>query len=367
MDIPGDTPGDTPGAAPHAVVTGAAGFIGSHLVTGLLSAGCRVTAVDVVPWTSAHQVRTAGPHAHLRYHEADLRDTRTLRGLTKDARWIFHLGANTENRSWAQSGRADLDTTVTGTVALLEALVEHPPQCVVMTSSQLVYGDRAAHDVPLTGRPPRPATRFGAGKAAAEAFLCAAAHETGFHAVAARLSNVVGAGMRRGIIHDFVGKLRQDPTRLTVLGDGSQKRSYLHVSDCVSALTTLAEAAGGRSATERAGFEAYDVCNTDATAAAEVARIAVAEFPGADGEILLGSGQRGWKGDIPTVRVSPRPLLDLGWQPRLTSSAAVRTAVREIIAEGPLEPPAEPVPPAPAAGGPVHRHGSSAYLGARHA
>ncbi|MFF0223201.1 NAD-dependent epimerase/dehydratase family protein [Streptomyces sp. NPDC004629] len=343
MDVPEDIPGDVP----HAVVTGAAGFIGSHLVTKLLTGPCHVTAVDVVPWSAAHRLRGAGPDPRLRYHEADLRDTRTLRGLTDGARWVFHLGANTENRSWAQSGRADLDTTVAGTVALLEALAEHPPRCVVMASSQLVYGDQDGHGTPPDGalspaRPPRPTTRFGAGKAAAEAFLCAAAHETGFRAVAARLSNIVGAGMRRGIVHDFVGRLRQDSGRLTVLGDGSQTRSYLHVSDCVTALTTLAEAPGEARCAVPQAFEAYDVCNTDATSAADVARIAVAEFPGADSEIAYGTGERGWRGDIPTVRVSPGRLLGLGWRPRLTSAAAVRTAVRELIAESTPAPTADP-------------------------
>ncbi|MFJ9508240.1 NAD-dependent epimerase/dehydratase family protein [Streptomyces anulatus] len=360
------TPEDIPGDTPHAVVTGAAGFIGSHLVTRLLATGHQVTAVDVAPWPTAHRLRAAAPHPDLRYHEADLRDTRTLRQLTRGARRVFHLGANTENRA-DRSGRADLDTTVAGTVALLEALAEHPPQCVVMTSSQLVYGDRAAHDTPQTERPPRPTTRFGAGKAAAEAFLSAAAHETGFRAVSARLSNIVGAGMRRGITHDFVNRLRQDPTRLTVLGDGSQTRSYLHVADCAAALTTLAEASGDpRSATWEA-FEPFDVCNTDATSAADVARIALAEFPGTDGQITFGAGQRGWNGDIPTLRVQPNRLLALGWQPHLTSAQAVRRTVRELIAEGPpepLEPLTAPAPSRPEP--PTHRHGSSAYLGQHH-
>ncbi|MFF1695545.1 NAD-dependent epimerase/dehydratase family protein [Streptomyces sp. NPDC058257] len=362
-DTPGDTAQDTPGDTPHAVVTGAAGFIGSHLVARLLSAGHRVTAVDVVPWPSAHRLRAAAPHPGLRYHEADLRDTRTLRQLTEDARWVFHLGANTENRA-DRSGRADLDTTVAGTVALLDALTEHPPQCVVMTSSQLVYGDRAAYDTPQAERPPRPTTRFGAGKAAAEAFLSAAAHETGLRAVSARLSNIVGAGMRRGITYDFVSRLREDPAQLTVLGDGSQTRSYLYATDCASAMTTLAEASGDARSAAWEAFEPFDVCNTDATSAADVARIAVAEFPGADGEITFGAGQRGWSGDIPTLRVRPSRLLGLGWQPRLTSAQAVRNTVRELIAEGPPEPPASLAPPGPEA--PVHRHGSSASLGQHH-
>ncbi|MFB6848994.1 NAD-dependent epimerase/dehydratase family protein [Streptomyces sp. NPDC056373] len=332
MDIPDPTDAGRKDP-PHAFVTGAAGFIGAHLVTTLLRNGVRVSAVDRVPWDGANRLR---PHAHapgFRYQEADLRDTHTLEQLARGARFVFHLAAHTENRSWAAAARADYDTTVGGTVSLLEAVARHPPAVLVMSSSQLVYGDGAGAPAEESARVPRPATRFGAGKAAAEAFVSAAAHECGFRTVAARLSNIVGPGMRRGIVHDFVERLRRDPGRLTVLGDGRQTRSYLHVSDCAEALTTLARSHAGRDGATGRRFDAYDVCNTDATSAAEVAEISVTEFPGPPGEIVCGEGGQGWTGDIPTLRITPQRLLALGWRPKLSSHAAVRAAVRELLTE----------------------------------
>ncbi|MGP4014936.1 NAD-dependent epimerase/dehydratase family protein [Saccharopolyspora sp. 5N708] len=320
-----DTPGETPGDTPRTVVTGAAGFIGAHLVAALLADRVPVTAVDRVPRAAAHRL-PSDPLLH--YYEADIRDTRAIRQLAGGAHTLFHLGANTENRTWAQAARADLDTTVGGTVALLEAVADDPPRTVVMTSSQLVYGPLAESDADESARYPRPVTRFGAGKAAAEAFLSAAAHENGFRAIAARLSNVVGGGMRRGIVHDFVTRLRADPSKLAVLGNGAQTRSFLHVSDCIAALRLLADGDG-----PSPGFATYDVCNTDATSAADVARMATAEFPGPTGAVVLGAGERGWLGDIPTVRITPQRLWRLGWRPQLDSAGAVGAALRELIAE----------------------------------
>ncbi|MEV5887113.1 NAD-dependent epimerase/dehydratase family protein [Streptomyces sp. NPDC052020] len=322
-----------PADPPHAFVTGAAGFIGAHLVTALVRDGVRVSAADRVPWDGANRLWALAGTPGFRYEQADLRDIHALRRLAHGARTVFHLAAHTENRSWAAAARADYETTVGGTVCLLEAVAEQPPDVLVMTSSQLVYGDGADAPTEESQRVPRPATRFGAGKAAAEAFVSAAAHECGFRAVAARLSNIVGGGMRRGIVHDFVTRLEREPGKLTVLGDGRQTRSYLHVTDCVTALTALARQPAGSGPRTDRRFETYDVCNTDATSAAEVARIAVAEFPGPDAEIVFGGGGRGWAGDIPTLRITPQRLLALGWRPALPSHAAVRAAVRDLLAE----------------------------------
>jgi len=318
-----------------ALVTGAAGFIGARLVAALAESGRRVVAVDRVPWDAAERLHPLAGRLAGHYHQVDLRDTAALGELVAGSRWVFHLAANTENRSWAGSARADLETTVGGTVSLVEACAHHPPEVVVMTSSQLVYGDQPNLPEQEEKRVPRPTTRFGAGKAAAEAFLSAGAAEVGFTAIAARLSNIIGPGMRRGIVYDFVTRLAEDPSGLEVLGDGRQTRSYLHVSDCVTALTTLAGAGSGtgRGAAGNAGIATFDVCNTDVASAAEVARIALSEHPSGGGEVRFAGGDRGWRGDVPTLRLTPQRLSELGWRPRLSSAEAVRAAVRELAAE----------------------------------
>ncbi|MCG5211973.1 NAD-dependent epimerase/dehydratase family protein [Streptosporangium soli] len=311
----------------RAVVTGGAGFIGAALVTALRRDGTPVTVIDRVPWEEAdrlHPLRGDG----LTYHFADVRDAERLRPLLADSEVVYHLSANTENRGDRAGRTADFTDTVGGTVALLEALTApgaaRVPTRVVLTSSQLVYGSAPDGD-PVTERTgvPRPTTRFGAGKTAAEAFLRAYAHECGLTTAVGRLSNIVGPGMRRGIVSDLVNRLDDGTERIQLLGDGRQTRSYLHVDDCVAALRTLS--------TTDAPFSIFHVCNSDAITARRVAEIIAAESPHGTPSITCAGGEEGWRGDVPTLRLRPDALRSLGWSPVRTSEQAVRHTARALL------------------------------------
>ena len=167
----------------------------------------------------------------------------------------------------------------------------------------------------------RPETSFAAAKAAAEAFLCAFAARSGGNAVICRLTNIVGPGIPRGVVADLARRLRADPARLSVLGDGRQRRSFLHVEDCVTALITAASAARG--------LAVLNVSNTDTITVAEIARI-VADCGGRDTTIEF-TGGSAWHGDAIALHPSPRRLLDLGWRPAYDCAAAVRSAARSLL------------------------------------
>ncbi len=309
------------------LVTGGAGFIGASLVGSLVSEGSPVTVIDQVPWEEAHRLRDL-PSDLLTYHAVEIRDPSELREIVAGHRFVYHLSSNTENRADRATFLADYTVTAGGTVTLLEALRGSAPEAVLLTSSQLVYG--AAHGVLDEGStPPRPQSPFAAGKVAAEAFLSSYAHEVGFRSVAARLSNIIGPEMKRGIVYDLVGNVRRDPTHIRVLGDGRQTRSYLDIDDCVAALRVAVERC-----TER--FEAVNVCNHDATSATTVAEIVREECPGDDRpELCFSGGEQGWTGDIPTLKVAPARLASWGWNPRLDSGEAVRRTVQAMFKEGP--------------------------------
>ena len=246
------------------LVTGGAGFIGANLVSSLIADGHPVTVIDQVPWREARRLHHL-PTDLLTYHAVDLQDPSRLRDVVVGHDHVYHLASNTENRVGRATPLADFTVTAGATVAILEALGDAKPEAVILTSSQLVYGltDGILDEGSI---PPRPNTPFAAGKVAAEAFVSAYAYEFGFRSVAARLSNIIGPGLGRGIVHDLVVNLRRDPAHVRVLGDGRQTRSYVHVDDCVAALRLAAERCV-------ASFEAVNVCNRDVTSAAAVAEI----------------------------------------------------------------------------------------------
>jgi UDP-glucose 4-epimerase len=307
------------------LVTGGAGFIGSVLVSDLIARGAGVTVLDAVPWADAWRLQELDASAFA-YTTVDTRDLDALAGVVGGHDIVFHLSSNTENRAALADADADYTVTVGGTVSLLRALAAAPPAVMVLASSQLVYGaaaGRITEQTPTSG----PRSRFAAGKLAAEAFLSAYAYEYGMRAAACRLSNIVGSGMRRGIVHDFVRRLRVEPDRLRVLGNGQQTRSYLHVSDCVSALLVVGGAA-------KDGFATYNVCNMDTTSAASVAEIVAEAWPGHKRPVVeVDQGEKGWADDVPTLLVRPERLQRLGWRPRYGSDDAVRQAAIGLIAD----------------------------------
>lgn len=318
---------------PHPVlVTGGAGFIGAALVAALRAQGTAVTVADQLDWSQAARLHPYSGDEGMRYHRVGMDDPDRLAPLLDGPATVYHLAANTENRGDRAARTADLQGTVAGTVTLLEALAlrQNPTvRTVVLTSSQLVYSPAAASaSGHITERDGvlAPASRFAAGKMAAEGFLSAYACELGLTAVACRLSNVVGPGMRRGIVHDLIQRLAVDPRRIQLLGDGRQTRSYLHVDDCVNALLSLS-GLGTRA------YEVFNVCNTDGISAAQVAALVAQEFPLGTPQVVAAGGEHGWKGDVPTLAVWPQRLLERGWRPTRTSADAVRSVARALLAE----------------------------------
>jgi UDP-glucose 4-epimerase len=298
----------------RSLVTGAAGFIGTALAKALLARGGEVTVADVRP--------VAIDHPNARHVVVDVTDRDRLAEQIGGHRAVFHLASNTENRPGHASRWIDFDVTAGGAVALLEALTQSPPAVTVLASSQLVYGDGVGAADELS-TPLRPATAFAAAKAAAEAFLCSYAHRTGTRAVCCRLANVIGPGFGRGVVADLATRLRDEPGRLRVLGDGRQRRSFVHVDDCVSALLCAALGAGP-------GFTALNVSNLDSLTIAEVAKlIGDCSVHGAP-EIEFAGGAA-WHGDATALFPDAGRLLRLGWKPLHSSSEAVRATAQGIL------------------------------------
>lgn len=296
------------------LITGAGGMIGTALTQLLMDEGHDLTLVDVnqLPELTAQRAIDYGADIH----SINVADRAQLNGIARKYNAVYHLAAHTENRPDKTDPMNDLQVTVGGTVALLDALSDQCPDCFILTSSQLVYGNEV-NSLASEEAPVRAESYFTAAKISAEAFLQAYSLRNAFRGVVARLANIIGPGFTRGVIHDFAsGAIKGS---IEVLGNGTQRRSFVHSHDCARALIAAANNAENP-------FEIFNISNVDSISIRKVADI-VAEASGSDDLCInLQDEESGWDGDVPKIHPSPQKLLNLGWQPMFTSEQAVRSA-----------------------------------------
>lgn len=302
----------------RALVTGGAGFIGSHLVERLLAEGHRVTVVDDLSTGRADAVP-----AEATFLEGDLGEQSTLAAAFEEPYdRVYHLASRKAVDDDDPRGQFRENTAVTyGLVE--EALAAGVPE-FVFTSTSTVYGE-APRPTPEDYAPLEPISAYGASKLACEAVLSTAAHSRGLTVYNLRFANIVGPGLRDAVIPDFLDKLRADPDRLRILGDGRQEKSYMHVEQCLDAIAHVCEHAAGP-------FATYNLGTRTTTSVTRIADIVAAEL-GLDPVYEYTGGERGWQGDVPRMRLSVEKLAALGWEPTLSSEEAVRRATRELATE----------------------------------
>jgi len=323
MDDTDDSDARTAFPGGRAIVTGGAGFLGSHLTERLLADGADVTVVDDLRGGRREWVPDDADLV-----EADLTDPDAFAGVlgaetgADDADALYHLAADKYVDTDDPLVQYEANTAMTRTV--LGAAEEAGLDRLVFTSSSTVYGE-APRPTPEDFAPLEPISAYGASKLADEALLSARAHADGPRVWTFRFANVVGPRLRGAVVPDFVEKLRADPTELEILGDGRQEKSYLHVSDCLDGMAhALARA-----------DDPVNTFNLGTRTTTSVDRIAtiVAEELGVDPERSYTGGERGWPGDVPRMRLSIEKLAALGWEPRISSDDALRRATRELLEE----------------------------------
>ncbi|MGE3934271.1 MAG: NAD-dependent epimerase/dehydratase family protein [Rhodospirillaceae bacterium] len=313
------------------VVTGAAGFVGSHLVDALLAQGDRVAAVGSLRLGTRAFLAAAQSSPAFGFAEADCSDAAAfraaLRGLLPDGRadMIWHMAANADIRAGVGDPDVDLRHTFLTTHEALRMAREFGVRRFAFASTSAVYGERSGALTEDSG-PLNPISNYGAMKLAAEAAVSAATARTLDRAWIFRFPNVVGSRATHGVIYDFMHKLKADPTTLEVLGDGTQQKPYLHVAELIAAVKFIVARANDR-------LNVFNVSSrgpgtTVRFIAEEAVRVAT---PGA--RIRYTGGDRGWVGDVPKFSYSTDKLAALGWSAPQTSDDAVRRAVRETAAE----------------------------------
>ncbi|GAB3685748.1 NAD-dependent epimerase/dehydratase family protein [Salinarchaeum chitinilyticum] len=305
-----------------AVVSGGAGFLGSHLAGRLLADGADVTVLD-----DLRGGRREWVPADAELVEVDLADPAALDGgaltdAVPDGADVYHLAADKYVDNDSPIEQYARNTRMTQQV--VEAAEAVDAERFVFTSSSTVYGE-APRPTPEDYAPLEPISAYGAGKLADEGLLSSRAHAGEFDVWTFRFANVVGPRLRGAVVPDFIEKLREDPTELEILGDGRQEKSYLTVDDCLD---------GMAHAIARAD-DPVNTFNLGTRTTTSVDRIAsiVAEELGVDPEYSYTGGRRGWKGDVPKMCLSIEKLSALGWEPANSSDEAIRWATRQLIEE----------------------------------
>ncbi len=311
-----------------ALVTGAAGFIASHLVDRLLEEGWSVLGVDNLSEGRLENIAHLKGNEKFGFRKLDLRDAAAVNeavaGAGLDA--VFHLAAHANIRTSLVDHRADLEHNLIGTLNLLEAMTRERVRDFVFASTSAIYGEATLKPTPESYMPVQ-TSLYGASKIASEAYAQAFSQFSEISSWSYRFSNVVGERMRRGVIHDFVRKLRENPRELEILGDGKQSKEYIYVSDCVEAMLT-----GYRKAKER--VNAFNIAVEDNLTVDEVADIVIGEMGLSGVRRKYTGGSRGWIGDNPVVHLSIEKLKALGWRPRVSARDAVAITARWAMAHG---------------------------------
>ncbi len=309
------------------LVTGAAGFIGSHLTDQLLKQGHTVVGIDNLSRGTRENIKGALEQPSFHFFDADLADLTAFQNVVRhfDIDMVWHMVANSDIGAGVADANVDLRDTFQTTFNTLQVMREQKILRLAFASTSAVYG---VHDTVLTENigPLFPISNYGAMKLASEALISAAVESYLERAWIFRFPNVIGSRATHGIIFDLLTKLSKNPPDLEVLGDGTQQKPYLHVSELIDAM--LLVVAQANDALNWFNIGPPDEGATVRQIAEAVLREAAPSLP-----IRFTGGNRGWVGDVPRFRYSIDKIKQLGWSPKRTSAQAVEQAVSEIHRE----------------------------------
>ena len=300
------------------LVTGAAGFIGSNLVDNLLAAGHDVVGVDNFSTGQEHFLEQAIANRRFHLERCDILDRNALLSCMRDKDLVFHLAANADVRFGADHPTKDFEQNAQGTASVLEVMrVCHVP-AIVFASTGSVYGEASVIPTPENHPFPVQTSLYAASKLAAEGLIEAYAETFGIRAFIFRFVSILGERYTHGHVIDFYRQLTEHPGSLYVLGDGQQKKSYLYVNDCVSAISIALQHAKDKVNIFNLGTAEY--CQVNDSISWICAEL------GFSPRIEYSGGNRGWIGDNPFIFLDCSRIRELGWRPRLSiREAVVRT------------------------------------------
>jgi len=312
------------------LVTGGAGFIGSHLVDKLVEEGYEVRVVDNLSSGDLENLKEHIEGKKIEFIKGDLKNKEDCKAYVRDIEVIFHLAANPEVRLSTVKPEVHFNENIVVTFNLLEAARSTGTvEKIIFASSSTVYGDAKKIPTP-EDHELRPISVYGASKASCEALICAYSYLYGFKSVSLRLANIIGPRSGHGVIYDFIMKLKSNPKELEILGDGTQRKSYLYVTDTIDAFMKVMREFDRT-------YDVYNVGNKDWITVNEIAKIVVEEMGLKDVKFkykLTTKDGRGWPGDVKYMLLSISKIeRELKWRPKYSSRDAVRMTARALTAK----------------------------------
>ena len=312
----------------RAIVTGAAGFIGSNLVDRLLGLGHEVTGYDNFSTGLERNLKQACAASGFRLVRADVLDLEGLKAAMEGCDTVFHLAANADVRFGREHPRRDLEQNTIATFNVLEAMRLTGARRIAFSSTGSIYGEPEVFPTPENAPFPLQTSLYGASKLACEGLIQAYAEGFGICGYIFRFVSILGERYSHGHVIDFYQQLREHPDRLHILRDGHQRKSYLHVQDCVAAILL---------ALDRAPERPVNIFNLGTDAYCEVWESAgwISAALGLAPQLTYEGGQRGWIGDSPFIFLDTARIRALGWQPALTIRQSVEKTVEFLAREHP--------------------------------
>lgn len=305
----------------RACVTGGAGFIGSTLADRLSALGVEVVVVDDFRTGRREFLADLLERRGARLIEGDVLDGAVLNRAFEGCDWVFHLQANADVRHGLEQPTRDLEQNTIATSTVLEAMRAAGVRRIAFSSTGSVYGEPEVFPTPEDAPFPVQTSLYGASKLAGEGLIGAYAHGYGFTGLIFRFVSLLGERYTHGHVFDFYRALKRDPTRLNVLGDGHQQKSYLYVQDCISAMLTAV-----RAHEDETGATLVYNLGSDETVTVNQSISTITSHLGVEPVLEYAGGRRGWAGDSPLIHLDCARIRSLGWKPTLSiAQATVRT------------------------------------------
>ena len=299
------------------VITGGAGYIGSHLVDALTKLYNDIVVID--DFSNGNYVNKKA-----KYLKIDLRDSSTSSLKIPAGSILYHLAANPDVRTSMINSYEHFSRDVIATFNVLEMARRNDVSLLVFASSSTVYGETDKIPTPENAEL-KPISNYGVFKLLGEHLLEYYSRVYGIKGISIRLANVTGGRVSHGVIKDFVEKLRKNPYKLEILGNGKQRKSYIYITDVIDAFLTLEKKFNGL-------HDAFNVGNEDWITVDEIAKIVEEEMNLTPAHEYVDKGEgRGWVGDVRFMLLDISKIKQLGWKPNYSSAQAVRLAVRDLI------------------------------------
>lgn len=306
------------------LVTGGAGFIGSHLCDVLIADGHNVTVVDNLVLGKVENIEHLINNPNFRFFKEDLNNGHAMDMIFMDGEFdmVYHLAANSDIQKGGKDPLVDYQLTFNTTFNVLQMMKKYEVKKFFFASTSAIYGE--TYDVLNEDYGPlKPVSNYGAGKLASEAFISAFASTYHIQTWITRFPNVVGERFTHGVIYDFIHKLQKNPNELEVLGNGEQCKPYVYVKDLVAGIQFVIN-------NSNEPYNVYMLGSDTRTKVKEIAAMVIEEM-GLNASIRYTGGDRGWVGDVPEFRYDLTKVNNLGWKASYDSNGAVRKAIQMAL------------------------------------